>query len=236
MVGTPNFLAPEIATRKTHSFEADVWSLGALIYQCLVGKPPFDDQGSLIEMTKRFVSVRLLSRCSDDIETCGQCSLCAPGRSEQWSKRSDQSNSAEGREKASDLGTDSYASFLSQTSSQWSKQRLTKQLLGTLCESLFAERRFSLCSTVLAKWQWLFWYIAIATTDHQWINVNSSFVSRIDPKFCSNYLEFLEELQPWTLFHRWWRVKLRKCKRHLSVSHCTLKIFQQCFINIGVEL
>ncbi len=45
MVGTPNFLAPEIATRKTHSFEADIWSLGALIYQCLVGKPPFDDQG-----------------------------------------------------------------------------------------------------------------------------------------------------------------------------------------------
>lgn len=47
MVGTPNFLAPEIATRKTHSFEADIWSLGALIYQCLVGKPPFDDQGEI---------------------------------------------------------------------------------------------------------------------------------------------------------------------------------------------
>lgn len=47
MVGTPNFLAPEIATRKTHSFEADIWSLGALIYQCLVGKPPFDDQGGI---------------------------------------------------------------------------------------------------------------------------------------------------------------------------------------------
>jgi polo-like kinase 4 len=49
MVGTPNFLAPEIATRKTHSFEADIWSLGALIYQCLVGKPPFDDQGERAE-------------------------------------------------------------------------------------------------------------------------------------------------------------------------------------------
>ena len=50
MVGTPNFLAPEIATRKTHSFEADIWSLGALIYQCLVGKPPFDDQGCLFDL------------------------------------------------------------------------------------------------------------------------------------------------------------------------------------------
>ena len=57
MVGTPNFLAPEIATRKTHSFEADVWSLGALIYQCLVGKPPFDDQ-DVLSTLKRVANVR----------------------------------------------------------------------------------------------------------------------------------------------------------------------------------
>jgi polo-like kinase 4 len=57
MVGTPNFLAPEIATRKTHSFEADIWSLGALIYQCLVGKPPFDDQ-DVLSTLKRVANVR----------------------------------------------------------------------------------------------------------------------------------------------------------------------------------
>jgi len=62
MVGTPNFLAPEIATRKAHSFEADIWSLGALIYQCLVGKPPFDDQGSLIYLNKR-----KFTRCHLDV-------------------------------------------------------------------------------------------------------------------------------------------------------------------------
>lgn len=55
MVGTPNFLAPEIATRKNHSFEADIWSLGALIYQCLVGKPPFDDHGWIECLLKRLI-------------------------------------------------------------------------------------------------------------------------------------------------------------------------------------
>ncbi|CAF3383508.1 unnamed protein product [Rotaria socialis] len=59
MVGTPNFLAPEIATRKTHSFEADIWSLGALIYQCLVGKPPFDDQ-DVLSTLKRVANVRYI--------------------------------------------------------------------------------------------------------------------------------------------------------------------------------
>ena len=59
MVGTPNFIAPEIATRKTHSFEADIWSLGALIYQCLVGKPPFDDQ-DVLSTLKRVANVRYI--------------------------------------------------------------------------------------------------------------------------------------------------------------------------------
>lgn len=64
MVGTPNFLAPEIATRKTHSFEADIWSLGALIYQCLVGKPPFDDQGNVL------YTIKLLNRSISWFSSC----------------------------------------------------------------------------------------------------------------------------------------------------------------------
>ena len=68
MVGTPNFLAPEIATRKTHSFEADIWSLGALIYQCLVGKPPFDDQGKLNSKPKKKKCLSIL-RCSFNLKT-----------------------------------------------------------------------------------------------------------------------------------------------------------------------
>ena len=42
MCGTPNYIAPEIATQVPHGLESDVWSLGCLLYSLLVGYPPFD--------------------------------------------------------------------------------------------------------------------------------------------------------------------------------------------------
>ncbi|XP_014341196.1 serine/threonine-protein kinase PLK4 [Latimeria chalumnae] len=42
MCGTPNYIAPEIATRSAHGLESDVWSLGCMFYSFLVGCPPFD--------------------------------------------------------------------------------------------------------------------------------------------------------------------------------------------------
>ncbi|XP_055503575.1 serine/threonine-protein kinase PLK4 [Leucoraja erinacea] len=42
MCGTPNYIAPEIATRGAHGLESDVWSLGCMFYTFLVGRPPFD--------------------------------------------------------------------------------------------------------------------------------------------------------------------------------------------------
>lgn len=44
MCGTPNYISPEIAMRSAHGLEADVWSLGCMLYTFLVGKPPFDTE------------------------------------------------------------------------------------------------------------------------------------------------------------------------------------------------
>lgn len=57
--GTPNYIAPEILFGKTmgHSFEADIWSLGVIIYTLLIGTPPFQQKKveeiyKLIELNK----------------------------------------------------------------------------------------------------------------------------------------------------------------------------------------
>ncbi|ROV90243.1 hypothetical protein VMCG_10269 [Cytospora schulzeri] len=40
-VGTPDYIAPEILTLQGYSFDCDWWSLGAIMFECLVGWPPF---------------------------------------------------------------------------------------------------------------------------------------------------------------------------------------------------
>ncbi|EDX11212.1 GD14871 [Drosophila simulans] len=42
LCGTPNYIAPEILTKKGHSFEVDIWSIGCVMYTLLVGQPPFE--------------------------------------------------------------------------------------------------------------------------------------------------------------------------------------------------
>ena len=44
MCGTPEYLAPEVVTNQGHNKSADFWTLGVLIYEMLVGVPPFYDE------------------------------------------------------------------------------------------------------------------------------------------------------------------------------------------------
>lgn len=43
-VGTPYYLSPEIVQSQPYSFSTDVWSMGVMLYELCMQKPPFDGQ------------------------------------------------------------------------------------------------------------------------------------------------------------------------------------------------
>jgi len=44
--GTPEYVAPEIITNKSHDYRADIWSIGILVYELLTGAPPFTNKAN----------------------------------------------------------------------------------------------------------------------------------------------------------------------------------------------
>lgn len=58
LCGTLDYLAPELVSGEEHDFAVDIWTLGILLYELLVGSPPFEAKGHQ-ETYKRIIKVDL---------------------------------------------------------------------------------------------------------------------------------------------------------------------------------
>ncbi|KAI8092997.1 kinase-like domain-containing protein [Halteromyces radiatus] len=57
LCGTLDYLPPEMVEGKNHDVNADIWSLGVLLYEMICGKPPFEDTEGDKETYQRIIQV-----------------------------------------------------------------------------------------------------------------------------------------------------------------------------------
>lgn len=59
VVGTVEYLAPEIVKKQGHDNKADFWSLGILLYELYTGHTPFDESDNQFQVMKKIVNDEL---------------------------------------------------------------------------------------------------------------------------------------------------------------------------------
>ena len=62
--GTPLYMAPELVQERPYDHNADLWALGAILYELTTGLPPFYTQSiiQLVKMITRCVCVCVVCR------------------------------------------------------------------------------------------------------------------------------------------------------------------------------
>ncbi|MEW5312283.1 MAG: hypothetical protein WDW38_003928 [Sanguina aurantia] len=65
-VGTPDYIAPEVLLKKGYGMECDWWSLGAILFEMLIGYPPFYSEDPL-STCRKIVNWRSFLKFPDEI-------------------------------------------------------------------------------------------------------------------------------------------------------------------------
>lgn len=70
-VGTPDYIAPEIFLQQGYGMECDWWSLGAIMFECLVGWPPFCSENAH-ETYRKILAWQQTLYFPDDVHLSGE--------------------------------------------------------------------------------------------------------------------------------------------------------------------
>ena len=74
LCGSPLYMAPEILGYKQYDVKADLWSVGVVLYEMSVGKPPFRAQNH-IELLKKIEMAKSTVRFPDEEDTSGRTDI-----------------------------------------------------------------------------------------------------------------------------------------------------------------
>ena len=80
-VGTPDYIAPEVLTKTGYGMECDWWSLGAIMYEMMVGYPPFYSEDPL-STCRKIVNWRSTLRFPPEVGA--RLLTCMTGGSSSW--------------------------------------------------------------------------------------------------------------------------------------------------------
>ena len=68
VLGTPWYMAPEVILEKPYAFEADIWSIGCILYELISGVKPYNDNNPFTAMLKMAQYSSPLEYASDEIK------------------------------------------------------------------------------------------------------------------------------------------------------------------------